>query len=86
MDRLYGSRMEDLEARRARLEELHRLAAAVSQELPGLDVESATLSVASHPGLSIRFAGRNEPITADFRYGRITATTQEGVVVDAVIG
>jgi hypothetical protein len=86
MGRLYGSAMEDLEAQRVRLEQLHQLAAVVSQELTGLDVESATLIVASHPGLSIRFAGRNEPVTADFRYGRITAITQDGVVVGTAIG
>lgn len=78
--------MEDLEAQRARVEQLHHLAAAVSQELPGLDVEGAAVTVAPHPGLCLRFARKNEPMTADFRSGRITAIIQDGVVVDALIG
>lgn len=76
--------MDDFEARRDGVEQLHRLAASVAEELAGLDLESTKLRVAAHPGVVVRFAEEGEPITADFRYGRITALVRDGVVVTAV--
>ena len=48
--------MDDFEARRDGVEQLHRLAASVAEELAGLDLESAKLRVAAHPGVVVRFA------------------------------
>lgn len=51
-----------------------------------MDVEAARALVERSAGVSIRFAAEGEPVTADFRYGRITAVIRDGVVIQALAG
>ncbi|GAB2467941.1 hypothetical protein [Jatrophihabitans fulvus] len=68
------------------LQDRARRAEQVAATLIGLDVEAARAEVARHDELWVRFAEAGTPVTADFGFGRITATTQDGRVIAASAG
>ncbi|WP_375503345.1 hypothetical protein [uncultured Jatrophihabitans sp.] len=78
--------MDAFEAHQTEWEQLHQLAGLIGEELRGLDVETASATVALHPGLSIRFVEVNRPVSDELVFGRITARTRNDVVVDASAG
>jgi len=65
-------------------ERLVALAREVAPTLVGLSPAEAQRVVDLVPGLHIRFVG--DKATADFGYGRITASVRDGLVADAAIG
>ncbi len=66
---------------------LENLAARVAPELAGLTREQAEAHLAAtDPRLSARFAEAGDMLTMEYRYGRVTATLADGVVVRAVPG